>query len=111
MLRPSSEGICGGNKFRSVSWKNISVSLFLGKFGAGLVLCLASMSKENEGLRIEKRLKQVGGSHACKCLASICKDAVWPSPYLVPHLLESGPANFEQKEWMMILTEWRRILI
>ena len=73
MLRPSSEGICGGNKFRSVSWKNISVSLFLGEFGAGLVLCLASMSKENEGLRIEKPLKQVGGSRACKYLASICK--------------------------------------
>jgi hypothetical protein len=61
-MTPAWQGMCTRYKFRSVGWRNISVSLFLAEFIAGLLVCIVGITRENKELWVEELVKQMAKS-------------------------------------------------
>jgi hypothetical protein len=70
VMRPNWQGMYTRYKFRSVGWKNISVSCFLAEFFASLLVCVIGITREDEELWIEKPARRIAESRLGRLCAS-----------------------------------------
>jgi hypothetical protein len=64
------QGTCTRYKFRTIGWKNISVSRFLAEFFVRLVVCIVGVTRENEELWVEEPVRRVAKSGLGRLCAS-----------------------------------------
>jgi hypothetical protein len=76
LMHPKWKGMCSRYKFRSVGYKNISVSRFLGEFLAGMLLIVLSRSGDDEDdeLWVEKQIHRVRRSQTYEKMAAAGKE-------------------------------------
>lgn len=70
LMKPEYQGMCTRYKFRTIGWKNVSVSRFLAEFFAGLMVFVVGITKENRELWVEEPVRRIAKSRVGKLCAS-----------------------------------------